>query len=203
MKLYYTKGACSLVQRIIINELGLKAQFESVDLKEKKTETGGNYLSINPKGAVPALKLDNGEVLTENAVILQYMTDEAKATTLLPAVGNMQRYRVLEWVNYITTEVHKSFGPLFNPKMPEQVKEEIFIPLIKSKFSFINKAMHKPYLADNHFTIADAYLFVMLLWAKNFKIDLTDLSNLQNFTNELSQRESIKKSLHEEGLDNS
>ncbi|STX51401.1 glutathione S-transferase [Legionella busanensis] len=200
MKLYYTQGACSLVERIIINELGLKAQFESVDLKEKRTETGKNYLTINSKGAVPALELDNGEILTENAVILQYLVDEAKATDLLPEIGDLKRYRVLEWVNYITTEVHKSFGALFNPKLSEQVKSNIFIPIIKSKLSFVNQHMQQPYLMGNHFTIADAYLFVMLLWAKKFQLNLSEWPNLEQFAKELNQRASIKKSLQEEGI---
>ncbi|WP_419421116.1 glutathione transferase GstA [Legionella sp. D16C41] len=201
MKLYYTKGACSLVERIIINELGVNAQYESVNLKTKETETGKDFLAINPKGAVPALELDNGEVLTENAVLLQYLADKAQATTLLPAMGDIKRYRVLEWVNYITTEVHKSFGALFNPNLAEQVKNDIFKPLIKSKFSFINQHIGRPYLIDNHFTIADAYLFVMLMWARNFKIDLTEWENLNHFAKELSQHKAVKKSLQEEGLE--
>ncbi|MGQ3887480.1 glutathione transferase GstA [Legionella sp. CNM-1927-20] len=201
MRLYYTKGACSLVQRIIINELRLKVQFESVNLKTKETESGKNYLTINPKGAVPALELDNGEILTENAVLLQYLADEAQAITLLPGVGDIKRYRVLEWVNYITAEVHKSFGALFNPNLSEQVKNDVFIPVIKSKLSFINQHMQQPYLLASHFTIADAYLFVMLLWAKNFQLNLSEWPHLEHFAKELSQREAIKKSLQEEGLE--
>ncbi|WP_131781613.1 glutathione transferase GstA [Legionella gresilensis] len=200
MKLYYTQGACSLVERIIINELGLKVQYESVDLKTKETEAGKNYLTINSKGAVPALELDNGEILTENAVLLQYLADEAKAIAILPGIGDIKRYRVLEWVNYITTEVHKSFGALFNPKLSEQVKNEIFIPIIKSKLSFINQHMQQPYLMGSQFTIADAYLFVMLLWAKKFQLNLSEWPYLEHFAKELSQRDSVKKSLQEEGI---
>lgn len=199
MKLYYTKGACSLVVRIILNELGQHADFEAVDLRTKKTDTHQDFLSINPKGAVPALALDNGKVLTENAVILQYLADTAKATQLLPGLGDFNRYQVLEWLNYITTELHKSFGPLFNPTMPESIKEQFFIPLITSKFHYINKHLeHHEYLFGSQFTLPDAYLFVMLRWAAYFKIDLNECKNLTRYSDVLNKREAIQLSLKQE-----
>lgn len=201
MKLFYSRGACSLVVRIVINEIGLKSEFESVDLKTKQTESDQDFLQINSKGSVPTLQLDHGVVLTENAVILQYLADTAKAHSLLPAVGNFERYRVLEWVNYITTEVHKSFSGLFNPTVSEDVKNSLFIPLIKSKFKYLNQSLeHKKYLTGEHFTLPDAYLFVMMLWAKSCKIDLSNYSNLISYQKELNDRESIQKSLKEEGF---
>lgn len=201
MKLYYTKGACSLVDRIAVNELNLSIGYESVDLKNKITETGSNFLEINPKGAVPTLVADNNEILTENAVILQYLADSQKASRLLPPVGDFQRYRVLEWLNYIATEVHKGFAPLFNPEVPKEIKNTIFIPILKKKFTFINKNLqHHKYLVSDEFTLPDMYLFVMLTWAKSFKLDLSDLAKLTAYFDELKTRESIAKSLKEEGL---
>jgi glutathione S-transferase len=201
MKLYYTKGACSLVVRIIMNELELPCEFESVDLKTKKTESGDDFLAINPKGAVPTLKLNNGEILTENAVILQYLADHASATSLLPAVGDLKRYRVLEWLNYITTELHKGFGPLFNGAIPQEVKEQVFIPVIEKKFASINAHLQQhQYLYGNHFTLPDAYLYVMVRWASSFKINLNERTHLTRYFDEISKRKSVEKSLKEEGL---
>ena len=200
MKLYFSKGACSLVVRIIMNELGLKAEFESVDLKTKRTEKDDDFMRINPKGAVPVLVLEDGEILTENAVILQYLADTAKAETLLPAVGNFKRYRVLEWVNYTTTELHKGFGPLFNPNVPKEVKDKVFIPALETKFRHVDKKLDGQYVVGGHFTIADAYLYVMLRWASAFFFDLRDCTNLMKFMEDLAKRPSVKKSLDEEGI---
>src|SRR5690349_19217638 len=122
MKLYYSKGACSLAVRIIINEIGLQSEYEAVDLKTKKTATGQDFLKINPKGSVPVIQTDEKQILTENAVIQQYLADTNKATQLLPALGNFERYRVLEWLNFISTELHKGFSPLFNPNVPNELK---------------------------------------------------------------------------------
>src|SRR3990167_6389729 len=128
MKLYYTKGACSLVVRIIINELNINTEFESVNLSTKKTTTGRNFLEINPKGAVPTLEINPKEILTENAVILQYLADNAKATQLLPAIGDFNRYRVLEWLNYVATDLHKGIGILFNPAVTSELRDQLFMP---------------------------------------------------------------------------
>ena len=200
MKLYYTKGACSLVIRIIINEIGFDAIFESVDLKTKKTESGEDFSTINPKGAVPTLQLNNGDTLTENAVILQYLADTAKATELLPALGDFNRYRVLEWLNYIKTELHKSIGFLFNPTLTEDMKDKIVIPIIKTKLRYIDKHLsHHHFLLGDDFTLPDAYLFVMLRWSFYFKFDFKEWPHLATYFAELSKRASIKKSLDQEG----
>ena len=201
MKLFYSKGACSLTIRIIINEIGLKTDFESVSLANKKTETGKDFFTINPKGAVPALQLDNGLILTENAAILQYLADTSHATELFPEPRHFERYRIIEWLNYVATEVHKSFGALFNPTIPQQLKDDLFIPLIKGKLGFINKHLDKnKYLAGDKFTLPDAYLFVMLTWATHFKININEWSHVAKYFDELKQRKSIQQSLKDEGL---
>jgi len=199
MKLYFSKGACSLVVRIVINELGLTSDFEAVDLKTKKTEHGKDFLKINPKGAVPVLALDDGSILTENAIILQYLADTAKAGQLLPALGDKNRYRELEWVNYVTTELHKGIGILFNPAITPEMKDTIFIPLIKKKFDYLSQQLGShDYLLDDHFSLADAYLFVMLTWASNLGIDLTP--QLKRYYEHLLGRKSIQQSLAQEGI---
>jgi glutathione S-transferase len=201
MKLFYTKGACSLVVRIVINEIGLTSEFESVNLKTKKTEVGNDFLTINPKGSVPVLQLDNGAILTENAVIIQYLADSSKADYLLPAVGNFERYQVLEWVNYTTTEIHKSFGPLFNPAISQDIKDSFFIPLIKTRFNYINTHLQQnKYLTGNNFTLPDAYMFVMLLWASHFNLNLKEWKHISRYFKELKKHKSIEKSLNDEGL---
>ncbi|EKD69930.1 MAG: hypothetical protein ACD_46C00695G0005 [uncultured bacterium] len=202
MKLYYSKGAGSLADRIIINELNLPCEYESVDLRAKKTETGNDFLKINIKGAVPTLIMDNGEVLTENAVILQHLADMANATHLLPPVGNVNRYRVLEWVSYISTELHKGCSPLFNPTIPQEVKETIFIPALKVKLAYLNQHLdQKKYLLGEDFTLPDAYLFVILSWLKKyFHFNLSDWPQIGNYFSFLQNRASIKKSLEQEGI---
>jgi len=201
MKLYYTRGACSLVVRIIINEIGLRAEFESVDLRSKKTEKGDDFLKINPKGAVPTLKTNDGEILTENAVILQYLADTNGATKLLPGTGDFKRYRVLEWLNYVATELHKTISTLFNPGLPEEVREKVYKPLIKTKCTYVDKNLaNHNYLLGDEFTLPDAYLFVMMTWLVHFKFDLNEWPNLQRYFTELKQRKSIHQSLVEEKL---
>src|SRR5690606_18210343 len=132
-KLFYAKGACSLAVRIIINELGIKASYESVDLKIKKTEKGDDFLNINPKGAVPVLETDQGELLSENCVIQQYLADTYHATHLLPSVGDFNRYRVLEWQNFVSSDLHKTIGLAFNPFVTEEMKVKMVVPLTKKK----------------------------------------------------------------------
>lgn len=200
MKLYYSRGACSLAVRIIINELKLPCKYEAVDLKTKQTENGTDFLTINPKGAVPTLETKDGNILTENTVILQYLADTNHATDLLPAVGDFARYRVLEWLNYITTELHKSFTPLFNHALSADIKKTIFIPIIKTKLNFVNKQLTKHYLLGDKFTLPDAYLVVMLNWAMYFKFDLQEWPNLARFHTELKQRSSVQAALEQEQL---
>ncbi len=201
MKLYYSKGACSLTVRIIINELNMIVEYESVDLKTKKTETGKDFWEINSKGSVPTLELDNHEILTENAVILQYLADTSHNEQLLPAMGDFKRYRTLEWLNFVTTEMHKGVGILFNAELSKETKEKVVIPKIKSKLSYLDKHLqHHSHLLNDHFTLPDAYLFVILRWVVYFKFDLAEWPHIQRYYLALSQRPSILKSLKEEGL---
>lgn len=201
MKLFYAKSACSLVVRIILNELNIGFQDEAVDLRAKKTASGADYLTINPKGAVPAIQLDNGEVLTENQVILQYLSDTTKGQNLLAPVGDFKRYRTLEWLNFVSTEIHKSFGSFFNPNMPEEIKKDIVVPMILQRFARVDAALsNSSYLLGDAFTLPDAYLFVMIRWAKKFKFDLAPFKNLEVYDKRLLERASIIKSLQQEQL---
>jgi glutathione S-transferase len=201
MKLYYSKGACSLASRIIINELGLTCEYEAVDLPKKLTQDGKNFFAINPKGSVPVLITNNNETLTENAVILQYLADTNQANNLLPPVGNFGRYRVLESLNYIATELHKGFGPLFNPNIPQELKDKIFLPAIKAKLTYINGQLElNKFVAGDQFTLPDAYLFTVLRWALFFKIDFKEWSQLPEYFQDLSNRKSIKESVEQEGI---
>ncbi|HAT2065393.1 TPA: glutathione transferase GstA [Legionella pneumophila] len=201
MKLYYCRGACSLVVRIILNELGLNFQDEEVDLKAKKTAGGNDFFKINPKGAVPTLVLDNGDVLTENQVILQYLADTTPRQKLLAAVGESKRYHTLEWLNYISTELHKSLGMFFNPTVSEEIKSKILTPLVMTRFAYTNTRLAKgSYLMGNEFSLPDAYLFVMVSWAKYFKLDLSQFEHLTKFMDLMMARPSVAKSLQQEKL---
>lgn len=200
MKLYYTPGACSLAVRILLNEMKQPSEYEAVDLKTKKTEAGHDYLQINPKGAVPALKAD-GHLMTENAVIHQYLADHYKKTDLLPPVSDPKRYQVLEWLNFVTTELHKGFAPLFNPKLPQDVQEQIFKPNLVKKFEYIDHQLGKnKFLVGDHYTLPDGYLFVMLLWAQSMKIDLSKFKHLTKYFDAMKHRESIQQAMKAEKL---
>lgn len=201
MKLYYAKGACSLAPRIVIHELGLPCEFEAVDLKSKKTATGEDYLTINPKGVVPTLVTDDNQILTENAVIQQYLADNNQASSLLPPIKDFNRYRVLEWLNYIATELHKTCAPLFNSSLPKEIKDKLFIPLLKKKLDYVEKTLEKNrYVAGDHFSLPDAYLCVILFWLGNFKIDIGEWKNLPRYFAELKNRKAVQLAFQEEGF---
>lgn len=201
MKLYYSKGACSLAVRIVINEIGLKCQYESVDLASKKTQTGEDFFKINPKGYVPALLTQDKQLLTENMVIQQFLADTNPQSNLLPPPGDFTRYRVLEKLAYVATELHKGFSPLFNPSIDAQVKNDIFITQLQKKFSYLNQQLKdKKFLMGDHFTLPDAYLFVMLYWAKNLALDFSSHVNLSHYFKQLITHPSVQQSLREEGL---
>lgn len=201
MKLYFTKGACSLACRIVINEIGLSCEYISVDLKAKRTKNNENFYDINPKGAVPVLVTDDNQILTENSVIQQYLADVNQAYNLLPKVGDIKRYRVLEWLNYNATELHKGFSVFFNPQIPQEIKNEVFTPVIEHKFKYLDKSLgDKSFLVDEEFTLPDAYLFVMLIWAIHFKFQLNSWPNIERYYNDVKNRKSIKQSLEEERI---
>lgn len=201
MKLYYSPGACSLAVRIIINELQIPCEFESVNLKTKVTQTNRDFKEINPKGAVPVLEIKPNEFLTEVAVILQYLADSNNAENLLAPTSNFKRYRVMEWLNYTATEMHKGVGILFNADIPKEVKEKTFVPLIQKKLAFLNNHFkNNSYLLGSDFTLPDAYLFVTLRWVHYFKVETSDISDLARYFKQLEQRPSIQSSLQQESL---
>ena len=201
MKLYYTKGACSLAVRIVINEIGLRCDYESVDLKSKKTASGGDFYLVNPKGSVPTLVTNEGEVLTENAIIQQYLAETNHATALFAPVGDFKRYRTLEWLNYITTELHKGCSPLFNPQLSQEVKESVFIPALKAKLDYVDKHLAKhAYLVGEQYTLADGYLFVILTWLHHFKISTSAWAHIEKYFSGMMKRSAIHQSLMEEGI---
>jgi len=200
MKLYYSPGACSQAAHIVLHETGFSHDSIRVDLRAKTLEDGADYLRVNPKGAVPALELENGEVLTENAVILQYLGDRSGSSDLLPPPGDFRRYRVLEWLNFVATELHKGFGPLFNPGAASEWKQAARDQLGK-KFDFVEQQLgDRPFLTGNNFTIADAYLFVMLGWTSVTDIDLARWPGLTEFRDRVAQRPSVRQVLQFEGL---
>lgn len=201
MKLYYSRGACSLAVRIIVNELGLECEYESVDIKTKKTETGEDFNHINPKSYVPALLVEN-ELLTENINIQVYLAEKYPQAGLLPVPGDFNRYRVLEWLCYISTELHKSFGALFNETFDAQLKKEFFIPMIQKKFKWVNgQIAGNKFIMGDRFTLPDAYLMVMLLWARKMLPNgLSDYSHLLRYFKEMQEYPSVAKSLQEESL---
>lgn len=199
MKLYYSPGACSQAPHILLHEIGFEHDAERVDLKTKKLEDGSDYLKINPKGAVPALQLDSGEVLTENAIILQYLGDRASWPEVLPPLGDFRRYRVLELVNFITTELHKRFSFLFNPAASDELKTLIISDLEK-KLDYIDGRLGEgPFLFGDQLTLPDAYLFVMSRWTENF-LGLERWPNLAAFRGRMLKRPSVQHVLRLEGL---
>ncbi len=199
MILYYSPGACSQAPHILLHEIGLDHDSKRVDLKSHTLEDGSSYYDINPKGAVPALRLDSGEVLTENAVILQYLGDRASWPEVLPPLGNFRRYRVLELVNYITTELHKRFGFLFNPNATDEFKQFVVADLSK-KLDHIDRQLGDgPFLMGAELTLPDPYLFVMASWADKM-IGLDKWPNLRAFRERMMKRDSVRQVLSFEGL---
>ncbi|TMJ19775.1 MAG: glutathione transferase GstA [Alphaproteobacteria bacterium] len=198
MKLYLAPGACSQAPHIALLETGLPFEAVKVDLKTKRLETGEDYTAINPKGAVPALALDDGTLLTENAVVLQYIADRTPEARLIPPVGTLARYRALEWLNYIATELHKGFAPLFHPTGEPRAH---VIEQLSAKFDYVNARLGDgPYLAGADLSVADLYLFVILGWTRIFHIDLARWPALAAFRARLLERESVREALHAEGF---
>jgi len=200
MKLYYYPGACSLAPHIVAREAGIAFTLEKVDLANRTTETGTNYLSVNPKGYVPALGLQDNSVLTEASAIIQYLADSQPAADLAPAHGSMERYRLLEWLGFISTEIHKGFGPLWNPATPDAVKVATKERLA-SRFAYLDEALGKqPFLMGDSFTIADAYLFTVVNWTNLHGIDISPFPNLQAFQARVASRPAVQQALEAEGL---
>ena len=200
MKLYYSAGACSLAPHIVAKEAGLVIALERVDLRAHKTADGSDFYGINPKGSVPFLLLDSGEYLSEGPIICQYLADLAENNTLIPAAGTMARYRVMEWQNYITSELHKSFSPLFNPASAVETKAE-FAAGLKKKYAWVSAQLaDKNYLTGDDFTVADAYLFVVTNWTKYVGLDISEFTPLTQFLQRVASRPAVLAALKEEGL---
>ncbi|CAH0135020.1 glutathione transferase GstA [Erwinia aphidicola] len=200
MKLYCKSGACSLSPHIVLRETGLDFTLVNVDLKAKTTEQGEDYLLINPKGQVPALELNDGSVLTEGVAIVQYLADLKSDRQLLAPAGSLTRYHTLEWLNFIATELHKGFSPLFRPTTPEEVKTLAREQLLQ-KFQYVNNELkEKQWLLGLRFTVADAYLFTVTRWAHAIKLDLSGLSALNEWFERVAARPAVAAALKAEGL---
>jgi glutathione S-transferase len=200
MKLYYTPGACSLSPHIALLEAGLPYDLVKVDLRAKKLENGDDFLKVNPKGQVPVLALDSGELVTEGPVIIQMIADKAAGKNLAPARDSAERYKLLEWLNFITTELHKSFGPMFSPVLADEAKA-FFKDRVMGKFRYVESQLAgRDYLMGSHFTVADGYLFTMLSWADRMKFDLSDMPNLLAYKARVGARPKVQEALTKEGL---
>lgn len=199
-KLYYSPGACSLSPHIVLREAGLPFQLVMASTKTKKLADGSDYLAINPKGQVPLLELDDGQRLSEGPVIVQYIADQAPASGLMPPAGTMARYRVLEWLNYITSELHKGFTPLFTPGTHEDTKASVRQKL-GEKLAWVDSQLAgKHWLAGDSFTAADAYLFTVAGWGKYVAVDITPLAHLSAFMARVAARPAVQEALKAEGL---
>ena len=200
MKLYFSPGSCSLSPHIVLREAGLKFDLEQVNNQEKKTKSGVDYWSVNGKGQVPVLELDNGERLTEGAVIVQYLADQKPDAKLLPAAGSMERLRVQEWLNFTASELHKVYAPIFRPTTPDAFKVLSKETLAK-RLEWVNKQLAgKQYLMGDKFTVADAYLFTVLRWSQRIQLDLTPWPNVTAFMDRVAARPKVQEAMKVEGL---
>lgn len=200
MKLYYASGACSLAPHIALREAGFSFELEKVDLTSKQTESGADFTKVNSKGYVPALKLDNGETLTEVAVLLQYIADKKPDSELAPQFGSMERYRLLEWLNFIATEVHKTLGALFNPNITQEWKDFQLATFDKRCVILVEQLNGKQYLLGESFSIADAYLFAILGWTRLHKVDMSKWPVLTDYMSRVAERPAVIAALQKEGL---
>ena len=200
MKLYYSPGACSLSPHIALREAGLPYDRVKVDRRAKKVEHGDDYLKVNPKGQVPALVMDNGELLTEGPVIVQVIADKAAGKNLAPSRDSTERYKLQEWLNYITGELHKNFGPMFSPVLADEAKA-FFKDRVMGKFKYLEGVLaDRDYLMGKQFTVADGYLFTMLTWADRMKFDLSAMPNLLAYKARIAARPKVQEALAKEGL---
>ncbi len=200
MKLYYGPGTCALSPHIVLSELGLPHELVKVNTKTRKMEDGSDYLAVNPKGYVPTLELDDGQRLTEGPAIVQYLADRVPAGGLAPANGTMARYRLQEWLNFITCELHKGFGVLFNPAMPEEAKA-LMRERAMTRLKWVDGQLEgRDYTMGNAFTVADAYLFVVANWTGHLGIDISSLKNLSAFVERMRARPAVQAAMKDEGL---
>jgi glutathione S-transferase len=200
MKLYYMPGACSLSPHIVALEAGIPLQLIKVDGKTKRTENGDDFLQINPKGYVPALQLDSGELLTEGTAIVQYLADQKPESKLAPANGSLPRYHLQEFLGYINSELHKSYSPLFNPATSAEVRQERK-EYLRKRYAMLDSVLAKQdWLLGDHFTAADAYLFTITNWAGSVDLDLSEFKALAAFQQRVAARPKVRAALQAEGL---
>lgn len=200
MQLFFSPGACSLAPHIMLRESGQAFTLQKVDTAKHLTETGVDFYTINPKGQVPLLVLDDGTTLSEGPIIAQFVADQAARVDLMPQAGSVARYKVMEWQNYITSELHKSFTPLFNPTF-DAVAKSLHATLLRKKYEWVNTQLaNQQFLTGDAFTAADAYLFTVTGWAKHVSLSLNDLSHLQAFLTRVAERPAVQQALRAEGL---
>ena len=200
MKLYYSPGACSLSPHIVLEEAGLAYEPVLASTKTHKLQDGTDYYTINPKGYVPLLELDNGERLSEGPAIVQYIADQVPAKKLAPANGTMARYRLQEWLNFTTSEIHKAYSPLFNPATPEEYKT-IALAKLNDRYRYLDSQLEgKSYLMGSDFSVADAYLFTVTNWAKHVGLDLAPFKNVVAFQARMAARPAVQAAMKAEGL---
>jgi glutathione S-transferase len=199
MKLYYSSGACSLSPHIVLREAGLPFTLEKVNLRTKVTESGADFGRINPKGYVPALQFDDGSVLTEGPAIVQWVADEVPEKHLMAPAGTLERYRLIEWLNFISTELHKNFAPLFSPATPDSVRDSQLAQLGK-RIGYVDMTLAGPFLTGAHFTAADAYLFTVLSWSPFVKLDLAPFPRVVALTQRVAARPAVQVAMQAEGL---
>ncbi len=200
MKLYYSPGASSLLPHIVLREAGLSFELEKVSLKNKKTASDRDFLRINAKGQVPTLQFEDGSVLTEGPAIVLWLADQVPEKRLAPAAGTMERYHMIEWLNFIATEMHKSFTPLFDGSAPDATKQAAR-ERIERRLDYAQKALgEQPFLIGEHFTTADAYLFTVLSWGAYVDIDITRWPKLAAFAARVGARPKVRDALKAEGL---
>jgi len=200
MKLYYSPGACSLSPHIALREAGVKFDLVKAALQTHTLADGSDYYQVTAKGQVPLLELDDGTRLSEGPVILQYIADHAPGCGLAPEPGTLARYRVLEWLNFTTSELHKGFSPLFNPKMPQEAKE-IFAARLKDKFAWVDRKLEgSDYLMGKQFSIADCYLFTISNWAAGLGLDLAGFRNVEAYRARMMARPAVQDAMKAEGL---
>ena len=199
MKLYYRPGACSLSPNIVAHEAGIALELDKVD-DDKRTASGRDFLEINPKGYVPALELDSGEVLTEGTAIVQYLADLKPESGLAPSNGTLPRYQLQAWLGYINSELHKTFSPLFNPASTDELKAERKAYLHK-RYALLEATLSKqPWLMGEHFTVADAYLFTVTNWSRRVHLDLSGFPAVTDFQHRVAARPAVQAALRAEGL---
>lgn len=200
MKLFYKPSACSLASHITLRESGKDFTLDGVDLMKKRLENGDDFFAVNPKGQVPALLLDDGTLLTEGVAIMQYLADSVPDRQLLAPVSSISRYKTLEWLNYIATELHKGFTPLFRPDTPEEYKPTVRA-LLEKKMQYVDAALKEgQWICGSRFTIADAYLFTVLRWAYAVKLNMDGLENIAAYMKRVAERPGVAAALKAEGI---